>query len=248
MSVFKRVSIVFGLVVLLILSLTECNQSTHPTSNTTKPPVPKGKTWSFETMQTGKPPSGFQATLTGSGGPVKWQVVEVSDAPSGKKVVSQLSADETNSRYPVLILNDLSVRNVDISVQFKTLSGEVDASAGIIFRCKDKNNYYVVRANALEDNIVAYKTVEGRRSNIGVKGQGNSYGVEAKVPHLKWNNLRVIVKANLFEIFLNGRKLFEVENDLFNEPGKVGLWTKADAVTQFDDLKVKSLDKTIKLR
>jgi len=96
----------------------------------------------------------------------------------------------------------------------------------------------------VEDNVVAYKTENGKRSNIGVKGKGNAYGVNVDVPHQKWNTLRIIMKGNLIEIFLNHTKLFEVENNTFSEAGKVGLWTKADAVTQFDDLRVQSLDRT----
>ena len=111
-----------------------------------------------------------------------------------------------------------------------------------MFRYKDQSNFYVVRANSLEGNVVAYKTENGKRGNIGVKGKGDAYGVKADVPHQQWNTLRVIVRGNLFEIYLNGRELFEVENDVFSEAGKVGFWTKADAVTQFDELRVKSLD------
>ena len=91
--------------------------------------------------------------------------------------------------------------------------------------------------------MVAYKTQNGKRSNIGVKGKGSAYGVEAEVPHQQWNTLRVIAKGPVFEVFLNGRKLFEVEDATFTAPGKIGLWTKADAVTQFDDLSATSLDK-----
>jgi hypothetical protein len=131
---------------------------------------------------------------------------------------------------------------VDVAVRFKTISGEVDASGGLAFRYKDKDNFYVVRANSLEGNVVAYKTENGKRSNIGVKGKGDAYGVTADVPHQKWNTLRVIVKGNVIEIILNDKKLFEVENDTFTEAGKIGLWTKADAVTQFDDLSATSLD------
>ena len=112
----------------------------------------------------------------------------------------------------------------------------------MIFRYQDSNNYYVVRANSLEDNVVAYKTVAGKRSNIGTGGWGYSYGVDVEVPHQSWNTLRVVVRGDLFEIYLNNHKLFEVSNDVFSEPGKIGLWTKADAVTYFDDLRVEVLD------
>jgi hypothetical protein len=180
--------------------------------------------------------------LTGGGGPVKWRVQDVDDAPSGKKVVAQLSDDRTNARYPQLVRDDVQARDVDVSVRFK-ISGEVYASGGLVLRYTDKDNFYVVRANSLEGNVVAYRTENGKRSNIGVKGKGDAYGVKVDVPHQKWNTLRVIMKGSLIEVILNDKKRFEVENDTFTEGGKIGLWTKADAVTQFDDLSVMSLDK-----
>ena len=100
-----------------------------------------------------------------------------------------------------------------------------------------------MRANSLEGNVVAYKTENGKPSSIGIKGKAEAYGVKAEVPHQAWNTLRVIAKGTFFEIHLNGRKLFEGENDTFNEAGKIGLWTKADAVSQFDDLRASTLDK-----
>lgn len=220
-----------------------CTRSADPTSNSDAPPVATGATvFDFDRDDIDKTPGGFTAVLTGGGGPVNWQVQSIADAPSGKQVVAQLSDDRTNARYPNLVRDDVMVKDVDLSVKFKTIAGEVDASGGLVFRYKDKGNFYVVRANSLEDNVVAYKTENGKRSNIGVKGKGSAYGVKADVPHQKWNTLRVIMKGELIEIFLNGTRLFEVENDTFSEAGKVGLWTKADAVTQFDDLRIQSLD------
>jgi hypothetical protein len=217
-----------------------CSRSADPTSNEPAPPVPQNaRVYDFEDGEVGKVPSGFTAALTGGGGAVDWQIQQATNAPSGHKVVAQLSEDKTNTRFPHLVLNDFTAQDVDVSVKFKTLSGEVDASGGLIFRYQDKGNFYVVRANALEGNVVAYKTENGKRSNIGVQGQGEAYGVKAAVPHQQWHTLRVIAKGNLFEVFLNGRKLFEVRNDTFTEAGKVGLWTKADAVTLFDDMTVK---------
>jgi hypothetical protein len=142
----------------------------------------------------------------------------------------------------LLVLNEFSGKDVDVSVRFKPISGKKDQAAGIVWRWQDKDNYFVARANALEDNVVAYKTVAGKRSSIGVKGDAKSYGVSAKVAPNQWSTLRVRMVGNLAEIYFNDRKVFDVENDAFTGPGKVGLWTKADSVTYFDDLKVISLD------
>lgn len=243
MRLFHTMTLLASPIAVFVLMGASCSRSTEPTSNAAAPkPAKQAAVFDFEEDEVDKLPAGFTEALTGGGGPIKWRVQTADDAPSGKKVVAQLSDDPTNARYPQLVRDDFKARDVDLSVKFKTISGQVDASGGLVFRYKDKDNFYVVRANSLEDNVVAYKTENGKRSNIGVKGKGDAYGVKADVPHQKWNTLRVIMKGNLIELFLNGKKLFEVENDTFTEAGKVGLWTKADAVTQFDDLSAKSLD------
>lgn len=199
--------------------------------------------YSFDEDAAGKLPAGFVEELTAGGGPVKWHVIDASDAPSGRQVVAQLSQDSTNTRYPLLVLDDFSATDVDVSMRFKPVSGKVDQAAGIVWRWQDKDNYLVVRANALENNVVAYKTVAGKRSSIGIKGDAKAYGVKAEVPSNKWSTLRIRMVGNTAEIYLNEKKLFEVENDTITSAGKVGLWTKADSVIQFDDLKVTPLDK-----
>ncbi len=188
-------------------------------------------------------PPGFTAALVGGGGAIDWRVQARNDAHSGTRVVAQLSSDTTNTRYPHLVRDDLLARDVDVSVSFKTIRGKVDASGGVVFRYLDKNNFYVVRANSLEGNVVAYKTEKGIRRSIGVKGKDNAYGVDVNVPHRQWNQLRVIARGHVFEVFLNGKGLFEAEDDTFTDAGKIGLWTKADAVTEFDDLRVVVLKK-----
>jgi len=201
------------------------------------------KTHTFDKDTAGKPPAGFVESLTAGGGNVQWRVIEADDAPSGKHVVAQLSQDSTNTRYPLLVLDEFSAKDVDVSVRFKPVSGKVDQAAGIVWRWQDKDNYFVVRANALENNVVAYKTVAGKRTSICTKVDAKSYGVKADVPSNKWSTLRVRMVGNTAEVYLNDKKLFDVDNDTFTSAGKVGLWTKADSVIQFDDLKVTSLDK-----
>ncbi len=196
----------------------------------------------FEDDAANSPARGFSAALTGSGGPIEWKVQERADAVSGNKVVAQLSGDRTNTRYPHLVRDDVALADVDVSVSFRTISGKVDASGGLIFRYQDKDNFYVVRANSLEGNVVAYKTENGKRSSLGVLGKSEQYGVDVTVPHQAWNRLRVVAKGALFEIHLADAKIFEVEDSTFSAPGKVGLWTKADAITEFDDLRVLSME------
>ena len=121
-------------------------------------------------------------------------------------------------------------------MKFKAVAGSQDRAAGIVWRAKDANNYYVTRANALEDNVVLYKTVNGVRSPLDIIGRKGGYGVNIQVPANTWHSLRVDFRASRFSVFFNGKQLFEVEDSTFADAGKVGLWTKADSVTLFDQI------------
>ena len=107
-----------------------------------------------------------------------------------------------------------------------------------MWRYRDEDNYYIVRANALEDNVVLYKVENGKRTDLPVKGEGRTYGKKAEVPAGQWSTLRVVASGPRFEVYLNGTTLYEVEDATFTQAGRVGVWTKADSVTQFDDLTV----------
>ena len=207
------------------------------------PKAAKEVTADFEDAETGQTPAGFIAALTGGGGPGSWAVVEDDTAPAGGKVLAQTSKDKTSKRYPVCVYDSFSARDADVSVRFRPVSGEVDQAAGIVWRYKDKDNYYVVRANALEGNVVLYKTEGGVRTDLKLKGKTSGYGMKAQVPKDEWSTLRVTAVDDLFEVFVNGKKLYEVQDGTFTDAGKVGVWTKADSVTHFDDLRAASLDR-----
>ena len=128
--------------------------------------------------------------------------------------------------------------DVDLSVRFRPVSGRVDQAAGLVWRYQNEDNYYIVRANALEDNVVLYKVQNGQRTDLPVKGEGRTYGKPAEVPAGQWSTLRVVAAGPRFEVHFNGRKLYEVEDTTFAQAGRVGVWTKADSVTHFDDLTV----------
>ena len=198
----------------------------------------KSFTYNFDKDAAGGLPTNFHAALTGSGAPGQWAVTADSSAPSQPNVLAQTSADSTSYRFPLAIADEGSFRDLDLSVRFKTISGRVDQAAGLVWRLKDANNYYIVRANALEGNVVLYKVQNGKRTDLPVKGEGRTYGKKASVPSGQWNELRVTATGNLFEVHLNNQKLYEVEDSTFPEGGKVSLWTKADSVTHFDDLRV----------
>ena len=192
----------------------------------------------FNKDKAGVPPSDFSTALTGQGKPGVWVVTADSAVPAQGHVLAQTDADATSYRFPVCVYEKLSAKDADISVKFKAVSGKKDQAAGLVWRYRDKDNYYIVRANALENNVVLYKVQNGKREDLPLKGEGRTYGKQATVPKLQWNELRVTVKGNLFTVFLNGQKLYEVEDNTFSDTGKVGVWTKADSVTYFDELKI----------
>lgn len=196
-------------------------------------------TLDFETFEVGKSPAGFSIALTGGGGPVVWVIQEDPTAPNGSKVLAQMSADGTSYRFPLCVYDNFTAKDVMISVKFKPVSGKIDQTAGIVWRYQDKDNYYIVRANALENNVVLYKVENGKRIDLKPTGAGLfAYGKKANVPQGQWSELRVAAKGDRFEVSVNGESLFAVEDNTFTEAGKVGLWTKADSVTFFDELRI----------
>lgn len=186
---------------------------------------------SFEGTQTGVPPSGWTATLTGSGEP-KWTIESDETAPSKSKVLKQSG----RATYPLILKNDSKIKDGFVEMKFKAVAGSQDRAAGIVWRAKDAKNYYVTRANALEDNVVLYKTVDGVRSPLDIVGRKGGYGTNVAVPSGAWHTLRVDFKGSRFGVSFNGKQLFEVEDATFAEAGMVGLWTKADSVTLFDEV------------
>jgi hypothetical protein len=175
-------------------------------------------------------PAGWKTGITGSGA-AKWEVVRDADAVSPSHVLKQSGT----ATYCWAAKTDAAIRDGFAEVKFKPLSGREDQAGGLVFRFQDADNYYVVRGNALEGNVVLYKTVKGKRSSLQLKGRMSGYGIDAKVVHGKWNTLRVDFAGALFAVSLNGSKLFEVEDTTFKNAGGVGVWTKADSVTIFDD-------------
>lgn len=193
------------------------------------------RTADFTADTVGQPPTGFEFGHTaGVGRPGRWVV----QMDGSNRVLAQTDADSTRSRFPVAVLSDLTTSDVDLSVRFKPISGRVDQAAGLVWRYQNQDNYYIVRANALEDNVVLYKVEGGKRTDLPVRGEGRTYGKKSDVPAGQWNTLRVVATGRVFEVYFNGAKLYEVDDATFGQPGKVGVWTKADSVTQFDDLTI----------
>ncbi len=186
--------------------------------------------YSFDSDTAGQSPQKFHSAITGSGSESKWVVMADPSAPSKPNVVAQTSTDQTDYRFPLLIADEGSFRDLDLSVRFKAVSGSIDRAAGLVFRLRDPNNYYIVRANALENNYRLYHVVNGRRSQFA--------GANFKVTSGEWHELRIEAVGNKIACYYDRSKKIEATDETFKDAGKIGLWTKADSVTYFDDLKV----------
>lgn len=193
------------------------------------------RTFDFAGDAVGQSPKGFTFGHTAKvGTPGTWVV----QAEGANQYLAQTSADSTNARFPVAVVSDFSTTDVDVSVRFKPVSGRVDQAAGLVWRYQNEDNYYLVRANALENNVVLYKVERGRRTDLPLMGAGRTYGKAAKVPAGQWSTLRVVATGPRFQVSLNGVALYEVEDATFAGAGRVGVWTKADSITHFDDLTI----------
>jgi hypothetical protein len=181
-----------------------------------------GETVNFDDLKTGAAPPGWRATRTGKG-EAKWTVEEDDSAPSKPNVLKQ-SGEAT---YPVCLKNDSILKDGFVEVKFKPISGKKDQAGGVVWRARDADNYYVARANALEDNVTIYHTVKGKRTE--------KKRTEMKVASNQWHTLRVDFQGSHFTVTLDATKAIEWDDETFKEAGKVGVWTKADSVTLFDD-------------
>lgn len=187
--------------------------------------------WNFDRDSPGRPPTGFTSALTGQGTPGTWVVLTDPSATSPPNILAQTSADKTDYRFPLALADGTSYRDFVLRVKFKTISGTVDQGAGLVFRLQDKDNYYVVRANALENNFRLYHAVKGRRVQFA--------GVGLKVSPQAWHEIKVEARGNEFRCYFDGQLQITATDTTFPSAGQIALWTKADSVIYFDDLTVR---------
>ena len=180
------------------------------------------ETVNFDDAKTGTLPAGWLGGVTGSGTP-KWLVEADGSAPSKLNVLKQ-SGEGT---YPWCVKKDTSIKDGFVEVKLKPVSGLEDQAGGVVWRWQDGDNYFIARANVLEDNVRIYRTVKGNRIQFG--------GVDMKVAGNQWHTLRVDFAGNHFKVSYDGKAVFEADDDTFKTAGAVGVWTKADSGTLFDD-------------
>src|SRR6266852_696968 len=155
----------------------------------------------FDRGVPGTLPAGWSVAMTHEGAPPRWEIVRDESAPKPPYVLAQTSQDKTAGRFPLAIWERAAIRDGEVSVVFKTVDGTVDQAAGIVWRYQDPNNYYIVRANALENNVVLYKVENGVRLSIAPKGlPSRSYGVRHEVSAGRWNKLRITFADSVFAI------------------------------------------------
>ncbi|MGZ3488636.1 MAG: hypothetical protein ACXVBY_17445 [Isosphaeraceae bacterium] len=174
------------------------------------------RTWTFDDEATGQIAKGFTNEVG------EWTVV----ASDRGKALAQ-SANNPNSVFNITLISDTNAKDVDLSVRMKPIAGKTDQGGGLVWRAKDKNNYYLARYNPLEDNFRLYKVVDGKRTLI------RNYDIQ----HTDgWHTLRVVMKGDQIECYYDGKKYLEAGDSTFTEAGKIGLWSKADAQSHFDNL------------
>jgi hypothetical protein len=184
------------------------------------------------TAQPGQSPPGFRIARTGRGASAAWRVVDDASVPAGR-VLAQVSADQTDYRFPMAIYDNVTAKDVEVTVRFKAVGGRIDRAGGIAVRLTDADNYYVLRANALEDNVNFYHVVRGSRRQIR--------GADTKVVSDQWHTLSLKAIGDQFTVAFNDRTLFTVTDQTIGNAGKIALWTKADSITRFDALTIRTL-------
>jgi hypothetical protein len=192
--------------------------------------------WKLTRESVGKLPPGWLADKTGTGEGSVWKVVADDTAPSKSGLVLAQTAAGPNAMFNLCVRLEGSFKDVVLRVAFKAVKGELDQGGGFVWRYQDANNYYVARFNPLEDNYRFYHVIDGKRTQLVTKE-----GI--KIPAGTWHTLAVKHVGDKIECSVDGRKQLEATDATIQKPGKVGLWTKADAQTHFDNFQITDLGK-----
>lgn len=190
---------------------------------------PTAKKIDFNGDALGAPPAGFELSRTGSGAEGSWIVRADQSSPTNRLLVQE-SADPTDYRFPLAIVKEGSYRDVTLTVRARPISGRVDQGFGLVWRYQDAGNYYLTRCNADEDNCTIYHVAHGQRRAFSNKG--------IKVPTHTWHTLKLEAKGDHFTVWYDGTQVLDTHDSTFEAAGKVGLWTKADSVIEFDDFTI----------
>lgn len=185
----------------------------------------------FDNAALGKAPPGWTVAMTNHGRAPQWEVRRDGSAPTQPYVLAQVAADPVRDRCPLAIWDGAFLRDGEVSVRMKPLSGHEVEAGGIVWRYRDPNNYYLARANATDKNVQVFKVVNGQRVPLMA-------GVRHDITPNEWSTLKVWARGNRFQIYIDHRRVLQGQDSTFTGPGKVGLWTVADSVTYFDDFRI----------
>ncbi len=182
------------------------------------------RSWSFDEGPLGQLPPDFLSVVG------QWQLSHDESGPSGSPILAQ-SASSAKAVFNLVLAKGTSYRDVDLSVRLRSVAGRIDQGGGLVWRARDAGNYYIARYNPLEDNLRLYTVVDGRRQMIE--------SATVRIDHDAWHTLRITMRGDQTECFLDGTKHLDRQDGTFSDAGQIGLWTKADAQTHFDDLSVR---------
>lgn len=240
MKALRVVSLFVGLWVAITTGRANAEEAAHARAvkasgkagATTAPAEKNGRRWDFDKDAVGKLPPGW---IIKQNNPTKelatWAVEPDPKAPSKPNVFS-LKTENGDATFNLAIIEKTSYKDLDLSVKIRGNAGKEDQGGGLIWRCKDENNYYICRINPLENNYRVYKVVDGKRKMLK--------STEAVTPTAQWVTLRVTMRGGEILCYLDGKKMLEAADDTFKDAGMIGLWTKADASSSFDDLTVRA--------
>ena len=186
----------------------------------------------IEKMTAGSAPVEFEFARTGQGTAGQWVVVEDPTAPN-KRAIEQSSTDRKDYRFPLAVYQPVTAKNVEVTIRFKPIAGKEDQSGGIAVRLTSPDDYYIARANALEDNVRFYRVVKGRRQQLA--------SANVKVPSGEWHTLALKAENDRFTVSFNGKTVHSTTDRTFSAAGRVALWTKSDSVTRFDQISIRVL-------
>jgi hypothetical protein len=190
--------------------------------------------YDFEDGAVGKLPPGWIAAKGGKGDGSVWQIAEDKTAPKGPKVLAQTAAGPS-SLFNLCVADKSSYTDLDLTVSFKAIAGKKDQGGGPMWRYQDADNYYIVRMNPLENNFRLYKVVAGKRLQLAT-------AEDVILADGKWHTIRVVHKGERIQCFLNAKMHFDMKDDTLKTAGKIGVWTKADAQTYFDNIVIRMVD------
>jgi hypothetical protein len=186
----------------------------------------------FDRDRLGQEPSGWTVGTHGNGAR-RWEVRRDHSAATQPYVLAQTPAESQDAGNPLAILNAVNLRDGDVSVRLKPIAGRGSQSAGVVFRYRDPQNYYVATADAARQDVVVYKVKNGVRMPL-------VRPVKRDVPSNEWSILKVSLGGDHIQVYMGHRRVLRLEDKTFRGPGKVGLWTLGDSVTYFDDFRVSS--------